>query len=313
MKSCFNKASILSAAPFTVGSLFFFLFCIAFLRDLAVSGYVWSYSQNDLVWMKMMIDRPFSGDFFYTPFLIALTLWAISIVLFEFAGKFMPLPEESCEPFHRGVDTSLNRFIGIVLVLSSIYFFYGFYSGDVLVLPAAVMFFGWGLWLVVVPFENRVSYSISAHAFSGMYDSFSSSDVKKLFEMWMDRFVRRRAREESQRAKAHQSSGSESDGSNDHSYQSSGSSGRTDYRSQNKQYEEKSKKQASSSIIGSPWEVLGVSPETSMKDIRKKWMELCKRYHPDLVPKGLKDETEEALKKVNVAYRQIRDELKRKK
>lgn len=44
-----------------------------------------------------------------------------------------------------------------------------------------------------------------------------------------------------------------------------------------------------------PYDVLGVNPLSSMDEIKRKYRELCKRYHPDLVS-GDADKFEEVSK-----------------
>lgn len=57
--------------------------------------------------------------------------------------------------------------------------------------------------------------------------------------------------------------------------------------------------------------ILGVSPDADIKDIKKAYQKLTKKYHPDLNP-GDK-EAEEKFKEINEAYHAISDPVKRKK
>lgn len=56
------------------------------------------------------------------------------------------------------------------------------------------------------------------------------------------------------------------------------------------------------------YEVLGVSQNDNFEVIKKKYKELCKKYHPDLyTDKNIKELTEEKLKEVNEAYSTIQN------
>ncbi len=56
------------------------------------------------------------------------------------------------------------------------------------------------------------------------------------------------------------------------------------------------------------YKILGVGEEASEEEIRQRWMELVKRYHPD-VGRGKKNE--ERIKEINEAYEVLRDFSKR--
>ncbi|KUO62761.1 MAG: molecular chaperone DnaJ [Gracilibacter sp. BRH_c7a] len=59
------------------------------------------------------------------------------------------------------------------------------------------------------------------------------------------------------------------------------------------------------------YEILGVSPDTDIKEIKKIYQTLAKKYHPDVNP-GNK-EAENKFKEINEAYHAIADPSKRKK
>jgi curved DNA-binding protein len=59
------------------------------------------------------------------------------------------------------------------------------------------------------------------------------------------------------------------------------------------------------------YKILGVSPDADIKNIKKVYQKLAKKYHPDLNP-GNK-EAEEKFKEINEAYHAISDPVKRKK
>src|SRR5512138_3562184 len=59
------------------------------------------------------------------------------------------------------------------------------------------------------------------------------------------------------------------------------------------------------------YEILGVSPSASKKDIQQTYRQLARKYHPDVNP-GNK-ETEEKFKAINEAYQVLSNEEQRKK
>jgi curved DNA-binding protein CbpA/ketosteroid isomerase-like protein len=56
------------------------------------------------------------------------------------------------------------------------------------------------------------------------------------------------------------------------------------------------------------YEILGVEEEASDEEIRARWLELAKRYHPDL---GKTKEADEKIKEINEAYEVLKDNSKR--
>lgn len=56
------------------------------------------------------------------------------------------------------------------------------------------------------------------------------------------------------------------------------------------------------------YKILGVDEEATEEEIRARWAELTKRYHPDL---GKKDGAEETLKEINEAYQTLKDQSTR--
>src|SRR4030042_1555055 len=56
------------------------------------------------------------------------------------------------------------------------------------------------------------------------------------------------------------------------------------------------------------YEILGVEKEASDEEIRARWVELAKRYHPDL---GKTKEADEKIKEINEAYEVLKDDSKR--
>lgn len=54
------------------------------------------------------------------------------------------------------------------------------------------------------------------------------------------------------------------------------------------------------------YDILGVSPNASLDEIKKAYRRLAKKYHPDINPK-----TEEKFKAINLAYETLSDETKR--
>lgn len=58
------------------------------------------------------------------------------------------------------------------------------------------------------------------------------------------------------------------------------------------------------------YEILGVNQNDDFEQIKKKYKELCKKYHPDLYQdKNIKELTEEKLKEVNEAYEILRENI----
>jgi molecular chaperone DnaJ len=58
-------------------------------------------------------------------------------------------------------------------------------------------------------------------------------------------------------------------------------------------------------MISDPYEVLGVSPTASEKEITKAYRKLAKKYHPDLNPGD--EEAAKKMSEINAAYEQIRN------
>lgn len=60
------------------------------------------------------------------------------------------------------------------------------------------------------------------------------------------------------------------------------------------------------------YDILEVSPKASPEVIKKAYVTLVKKYHPDLQDDSKKEEYENKLKKINEAYEVLSDETKRK-
>lgn len=318
MTDKYNSVNILLWAPFSLFYIFVMVFLFLLIQDPLVSKYVWSYSYDPLLWTTMLLNTPWTWAYLLPSLYGTLELFAVAFAVFYALGQWIPIPEDACLPDNRGIDTALNRFAGICLVILACHFSFGFYSKGFMsgILLLATSF--WGIWITLVPFEDSRSYSIAARCFPDEYDTVSVSDLKKLFNMWLRRIRKKQDGEGS--ARGGRSHHSESEGTHRSERTNYGNDDRHN-RGQGQQHDsysdsgyEKSEDNAegSFSTVDSPWEVIGVEPGTPFKEVRKKWMDLCKRYHPDLVPSGLKYETEEALKKVNVAYRQIRESMSEK-
>jgi len=56
------------------------------------------------------------------------------------------------------------------------------------------------------------------------------------------------------------------------------------------------------------YKILGVEEEASGEEIRARWIELTKRYHPDL---GKTKQADEKIKEINEAYEVLMDKFKR--
>ena len=59
-----------------------------------------------------------------------------------------------------------------------------------------------------------------------------------------------------------------------------------------------------------PYMILGVERECSIDEVRKAYLLLSARYHPDKAPKGMRLEASAAMSKINEAYGRIRQDLK---
>ena len=59
-----------------------------------------------------------------------------------------------------------------------------------------------------------------------------------------------------------------------------------------------------------PYMILGVERESSLDEVRKAYLLLSARYHPDKAPKGMRLEASAAMSKINEAYGRIRQDLK---
>ena len=58
-------------------------------------------------------------------------------------------------------------------------------------------------------------------------------------------------------------------------------------------------------MTDNPYEVLGVSPQASEKEIKDAYRRMAKRYHPDLHPNDV--EAAAMMNKINSAYKQIKN------
>jgi DnaJ-domain-containing protein 1 len=56
-----------------------------------------------------------------------------------------------------------------------------------------------------------------------------------------------------------------------------------------------------------PWEILGVAEGSSHKDVKKAYIKLQQKYHPDINPSA---EAEEIIKEVNIAYDTLKNKFK---
>ena len=54
-----------------------------------------------------------------------------------------------------------------------------------------------------------------------------------------------------------------------------------------------------------PQEILGVPPTATPEEIRKAYLELVKKHHPDLATDDKKKEAEEKTKEINIAYEEL--------
>ena len=309
-----NKITVLILAPFSVLYLFFVVLLFMLFLEDSVSQLIWAWSGNELVWESTLLKLSFSWSDLIPPLYRTFETFLVSLVIFYFITAYLPIPDDFCVPVARGIDTAVNRFTGILLVVLSFYYLYGFWISGFATGFVAISALLWGGWIIFSPFEDSQKYSIRAMSFPD--NSYLSwVDFRRIFNIWAEK-VRKKQEYSSnqgdsfdddrgydnQRQSSKRANGRTSD-------DSSGSSSHSQNSSNNGYGSRKQQKRSSPVYTDSPWDVLGVEPGTSLKEIRKKWMELCKRYHPDLVPSGLKEETEEALKKVNVAYREIRKEI----
>jgi DnaJ-class molecular chaperone len=63
------------------------------------------------------------------------------------------------------------------------------------------------------------------------------------------------------------------------------------------------------------YEILGVDPEATKEDIKKKYRDLAKKYHPDKTGQEdsvQKEDLEKKMRDINEAWEVLRDEEKRK-
>ncbi|WP_338984790.1 J domain-containing protein [Spiroplasma endosymbiont of Diplazon laetatorius] len=65
------------------------------------------------------------------------------------------------------------------------------------------------------------------------------------------------------------------------------------------------------SQIDQAYKALGLEKGTSLKDVKKRYIELAKKYHPDKNPNNLEAQAE--MTKINNAYETIVDEFNRRK
>lgn len=59
---------------------------------------------------------------------------------------------------------------------------------------------------------------------------------------------------------------------------------------------------SSFSSYKSPYEVLGLRPGASRRDVKEAYRRLCLQYHPDLCPKDARPHSETAFKEISAAY-----------
>ena len=62
-----------------------------------------------------------------------------------------------------------------------------------------------------------------------------------------------------------------------------------------------------------PYEVLGVTPDASLEQVKESYRALAKKYHPDnYADSPLKDLAEEKMTEVNAAYDAVMSDIKRR-
>ena len=57
-------------------------------------------------------------------------------------------------------------------------------------------------------------------------------------------------------------------------------------------------------MYNNPYEILGVSKDASLEEIKKKYRELAMQYHPDINPTA---EAAEKMKQINAAFENIKN------
>ena len=292
----FNNASTL---VFTALVIFFLLL----LRQDTFSPYVWALMNGETSWRMALEDQAVTNEVLTKTVFVLIALFIFSLSVFALVADQLALKDEERDPPLRAMDEDANRFIGILLGSSGIYLaaapggavLYSSVFGAITIL--------WGFQLLFMAEEEKDSYTVSgaSRLFGGASEREWGGDP--LFRAWA-RKVKDRFKREEEQARA---------------WQQQRQREREEYKRQSRRaYSEgaRSKKEQGPSApwtIEDPWSVLGVEPGTPMKKITQKWRRLCKRYHPDVVPTGLKEETEEALKKINAAYRMIKEKQKKLK
>lgn len=85
---------------------------------------------------------------------------------------------------------------------------------------------------------------------------------------------------------------------------------RTRQRADNSHY----RSRASRTVQMTAYDTLDVSPDISQQELKKKYRELAKKYHPDRVQKlspEMQQKAKQKMKEINLAYDQIEDPIKR--
>ena len=288
-----NNASTLVFAAFVV-------ILLLLLREDTLSPYVWALMNGETSWRMALEDHTLTSEVISKTLFVFFSLFCLSLALFGLIADHLAIKDEERDPPLRAMDEDANRFIGILLGSVGIYLaaapggavLYSSVFGAVTIL--------WGFQLLFMAEEDKDNYTVSgASKLFGGTDREWSGDP--LFRAWA-RKVKDRFKREEEQARA---------------WQQQRQREREEYARQQRRASSAGSRQKSEQgpsapwTIEDPWSVLGVEPGTPMKKITQKWRRLCKRYHPDVVPTGLKEETEEALKKINAAYRMIKEKQKK--
>mgnify|MGYP001551048420 CR=1 FL=1 len=278
------------------------VFLLLILREDALSPFVWAFVYGETNWQMTVEDHGLSSLALYNVFWVLLALFALSTVIFTLFAGYLADNDDERGPPARVMDEDVNRFTGLLLGSTGIYLaaaaggtvLYSSVFGAVTIL--------WGFQLVFMAEEDKDDYTVSGASklFGGKERQWEGDP---LFRAWA-RKVKERFKRQEEEARA---------------WQQRQRAEKQDYERQRRRASytssEKTKEESGPArpwTIDDPWSVLGVEPGTPMKKITQKWRRLCKRYHPDVVPTGLKEETEEALKKINAAYRMIKEKHQEK-
>ncbi len=293
---------LLRKSPLTILFSFCLLYCILLLRPISLSSYTWALVHDDVQFQMAVEDGKFDTAIINATAFETISLFLTAAIIFSIVKIRYPLPVHQLDPDSRAVDVESNRFIAIQLLCLGAF---------LVIVPDGAMIFSGATGIVCLllgchlffrPYEDRILYTCTGRVFEG--GSASQWEGDPMFRAWAEKLKNRFARSAEEQRKYQQRRKRE-----EQEYERKRDRARSRARTESSSNE---RDESRTWTVDDPWAILGLEPGTPMKKITQKYRRLCKRYHPDVVPQGLKHETEEAVKKINVAYRMIKEKRKPK-